>query len=148
MIFILLVLFLNCAEAFPNFLTQEDYEYPGSPDRQWDCFFTSEIKKMRCREWIDYDGGENSEIDLKIENAHGIYLYGFNSAHHVCRDIKKQMQVLLKGQKYFCMYAYDFGASDFELRGKDLKPVSTRIYQCLKSPAGQVGWFGEFGDCP
>ena len=86
---------------------------------------------MECREWHDYDGSEKSDMDLLIENENAIYSYGFNNAHHVCRDIKKDMQDLLKGQKYFCVLADHFEPSDFEVKKKRMKPIIDGVYKCL-----------------
>lgn len=150
MIFLLLFTVFHSAQAFPNFLTQQEIEHENNGSVTWDCFLTSEIKKIECREWIDDTGlvaSEKSDMDMVVENNNAIYSYGFNNAHHVCREIKKDMLAILKGQKYFCMLGDDLELKNFEPRKKELKPILGRVYKCLKTPVGQVGWFGGFGHC-
>lgn len=150
MIVFLMVALLNSAQAFPNFLTQQEILHEGHGPIEWDCFFTSQIRQIECREWIDDTGlvkSEKSDMNFVVETDNAIYSYGFNNAHQVCRDIKKDMQNLLKGQKYFCMLADYFDPSDFEVRGKTFKPVLDRVYKCLKTPIGSVSWFGGMGPC-
>lgn len=144
------VLLLGFAQAYPNFLTKDEVLHEGRGPVSWECFHTSQIKLMECEEWVEehpYGNSELSDMNLVVETDNAIYSYGFNNAHHVCRDIKKDMQDLLRGQKYFCMLADHFEPSDFELRGKEIKPVIDGVYKCLNTPIGKVGWFGEFGIC-
>lgn len=147
MLIYLLILLSIPAFSFPNFLTPQEILEEGERSLSWQCFHTSQIKKMECREWLDYDGSEKSDMDLVVENDNAIYSYGFNNAHHVCRDIKEDMQDVLRRQKYFCMLANHFDPDDFETRGKNIKPIIGGVYKCLNTPIGKVGWFGEFGIC-
>lgn len=145
------ILMLVPSFGVPIRITDVDFKNAKDYGGTWECYSTTQIKKMKCRIWVSTVGEvrptEHSDLDWFIETQTEVHEYGFNGTYADCKKELQDIQRLLKKQRYYCILGDRLSLLNPNKVSKKSKDRISYIYEGLKTDLGQITRHRMCDDC-